>query len=330
MALNEKIKNLLSLALRIGLSGALMAYLFSKIDTAKMLTLIKSADMRYLGFSAFAFISINGILLVRWIIFIRALGLKVSVASVTNCFFIGLFFNLFLPSSTGGDVVKTIGLFRDTADKAKGVASVVADRLCGFVSIVLIASVSFCFGYRFVNDNSILIFIAILAFVSGGLVLVLFNEKLFSLMCRVFDKFPRIKESFLRLHFAIALLKNKPKALLAAVGCSSLSQGILACIFFLIAKGLHQEIPLIYFLIFIPLVCVISSLPSIGGLGVREGGAAFLFAKVGVETSIIVSISLMSFLFMVLTGLIGGLVYIFALSYKGKAENALKANPQGA
>ncbi len=329
MALNEKMKNLLSLLLRIGLSGALMTYLFSKIDTAKMLEIIKSADIGYIGIAASAFAFINGILLIRWIIFIRALGLKVSIASVTNCFFIGLFFNLFLPSSTGGDVVKTIGLFRDTADKARVVASVVADRLSGFVSIVMVALVAFIFGYRFVNDNSLLIFIAILASVSGGLVIFLFNETLFSFICRIFDRLPKIKESFMRLHFAIVLLKGKPKTLLAAVACSSLSQAILACIFFLVAKGLHQEIPLIYFLIFVPLICVISSLPSIGGLGVREGGAAYLFAKVGVETSVIVSISLVSFLFMVVMGLIGGLVYIVALSCKTKIADQLKADPQG-
>ena len=58
-----------------------------------------------------------------------------------------------------------------------------------------------------------------------------------------------------------------------------------------------------------PLICVASSVPSIGGLGVREAGTAFLLAKVGVDSGVAVSISLINFLFMVLVGLLGALIY---------------------
>lgn len=303
--------------LRIGLSSALLAYLFSKIDTAKMFETVKNADFRYMYFAAALFIFINFLLLLRWTVLVRALGLMVSFKSIANAFSIGLFFNLFLPSSTGGDIMKVVGLFKDTSEKAKVVASVVADRLSGFTSIVLVALVAFSFGFRLVNDHTLLMLIAILATLSGGIILVLFHERLFSLSCFVFNKLPKVKESLMRLHFAIVLLKGKPQALLSVVLFSSLSQVTLAFIFFLIAKSLHQDIKLIYFLIFVPLVCVISSLPSIGGLGFREGGAAYLFSKVGIESGVTVSISLVSFLFMVMMGLMGGVVYIVALSSKG-------------
>ena len=90
--------------------------------------------------------------------------------------------------------------------------------------------------------------------------------------------------------------------------------GIFAYIFYLVARSLHQEVKMIYFLIFVPLICVISSLPSIGGLGVRDAGSAYLFAKVGVEAATAVSISLINFLFMIITGLVGGVIYVTALS----------------
>ena len=82
MALNQKTKDLFSMLLRIGLSGALLTYLFSKIDTAKMLSIVKSADARYIFVAAAIFIVINGILLVRWQIFIRALGLAVPFKKI--------------------------------------------------------------------------------------------------------------------------------------------------------------------------------------------------------------------------------------------------------
>ena len=118
----------------------------------------------------------------------------------------------------------------------------------------------------------------------------------------------------MRMHFDIMLLKDKQREGWKAIMLSCLSQVTLAFVFFLIAKALHQDIQIVYFLIFVPMICVVSSLPSIGGLGVREAGTVYLFSKIGVESGISVSMSLLLFLFMVTIGLIGGLVYVFTIS----------------
>ena len=115
------------------------------------------------------------------------------------------------------------------------------------------------------------------------------------------------------MHYDISLLKDKPREGFLGVFISITGQIIFAVMFYFIAQGLNQDIPLMYFLVFIPLICVASSFPSIGGLGVREFGAAYLFAKVGVAGEIAVSMTLISFLFMVIVGLIGGIIYVFTL-----------------
>ena len=116
------------------------------------------------------------------------------------------------------------------------------------------------------------------------------------------------------MHYDIMLLKNNKREGFKAIGLSCLSQFFFSCTFFLVAKALHQDIELIYFLIFVPLICIASSFPSIGGLGVREAGAVYLFAKAGVESGVAVSISLTSFLFMIIAGLLGGIIYVSTLS----------------
>ena len=312
--MNDKLKNFFSLFLRFGLSGALLFYLFRKTDTASMIGVMKNADFQYIYWAAAAFFVIHLIILLRWMVLIKALDLSVPWKNIVSYFFIGLFFNLFLPSSTGGDVVKIFGMCKFTPYKAKVVASVVLDRLCGFVGIVLVAFVSFMFGYRYIQDWMILVSIFALALMSGGIIFVLFNEKTFSFCCRIFDRVPKIKNSLMSLHYDIVLLKGNKGAFLKAVGLSYLSQIALAFDFFLIAKALHQNIPFIYFLIFVPLICVASTLPSIGGLGVRDAGAAHLFAKIGVASGIAVSITLLNFVFMVAIGLIGGVIYVSQLS----------------
>ncbi len=314
--ISKKIKNLLSLLLRFGLSVLLLAYLFSKINKEQMLDIIKNVDIGYLALALVIFILINLLLLVRWAIFIHALKLRVPLVSVIACFFIGLFFNLFLPSSTGGDLAKALLLFRDTSEKAKVVATVVLDRLSGFVGIVLVALIAFVFGYRYIADISLLTSIMALAGISAGIIVVLFNERLYEFFCRVFNYIPAVKEKLMQLHYAIVLIKKQKTHILITIGISCFCQIIYAGVFYLVALALHHRVGLIYFLIFVPLICVVSSLPSIGGLGVRDAGSAYLLAKVGVSTATAVSISLLNFLFMVIVGLMGGLIYVGALSFR--------------
>ena len=113
----------------------------------------------------------------------------------------------------------------------------------------------------------------------------------------------------MNVHYDLALIKGKKLAALGAIGVSCMGQILLSVTFYLIARSLHQDVPVLYFMVFVPIICVAASLPSIGGLGVREAGAAYFLAKVGVESGVAVSISLISFLFMVLVGLIGGIFY---------------------
>ena len=88
----QKTKNLVSILLRIGLSAALLSYLFSKIDIPKTIDVLKNADYIYILYGLIIFFLINIMILIRWNIYIRALGLKVPLKSVINCFFIGLFY----------------------------------------------------------------------------------------------------------------------------------------------------------------------------------------------------------------------------------------------
>jgi len=313
MPLSQKTKNFLSIFLRVALSLGLLTYLFRIIDIPKTLNVIKDANFFYLAWALGALFFLYFLTLFRWYIVIKALGLSIPFKSVARCFWIGAFFNLFLPTSTGGDVVKTIGLFQDTDKKTPVIASVLLDRIFGFVAIILVASVSFAFGYKIAYDPFLLISILTLAVLAGIGILFLFHEPLYSFGCRIFNRVPKVQEKLMKLHYAIALLKGKYKTILTVILLSCAVQGILAMTFYLTAKGLHQEILFWHCLIFVPLICIASAFPSIGGLGTRDLGAVFLFAKIGVNAGTAASMSLLNFLFMVIIGLAGGLFYVTTL-----------------
>jgi uncharacterized protein (TIRG00374 family) len=306
----EANKSPLSFILRIVLSFGLLAWIFSKIDMAHTCSVIQSADLGYLSWAFFVFFLINLVILLRWYILIRALRLDARLGDVIKWFFIGIFCNLFLPSSVGGDVIKIIGLSKVVQQKPKVFASVVLDRLSGFAGIVIVAAIMFVVGYEHIPDRSVGWSIIIMTLVSLSIAAVLFSHRIYSFCCKLFNRWPSIKESLMNVHYDIALMKGKVGEGLLSILLSCLAQLLLAYVYFVVAKALHQDINFLYFLIFSPLICVATALPSIGGLGVREMGWAFLLSKVGVAQGVAVSISLINFLFMVIVGLIGGAMYV--------------------
>lgn len=310
MTLSSKSKKLLWLLFRFVLSASLLAYLYTKIDVARTVAVVRAAHVAYIGAAFVIFLGLNAVLLTRWTVLIRALDLRVRFISVFRYFFIGLFGNLFLPTSIGGDVIKILGLCRETTQKPRVVASVLLDRLSGFAGLILVAFLAFAAAFRLLDDWRLFIFVLALGALIAVMALVLFNERIYTFCCGIFSPFPRLKKAVMDIHYDAALLKDRRSALYKAVGLSALSQALLAVDFWLVACALHQHVLLVYFLVFVPLICVVSSLPSIGGLGVREWGSAVLLGKVGVSSGVAVSISLMSFLFMVIVGLAGGLIYL--------------------
>jgi uncharacterized protein (TIRG00374 family) len=312
--LKEQFKVIWSFFLRFGLSAILLAWLFSRIDYKHTWAAIKDADKGYLlaAFAVFFFCCL--MILWRWIILMRALDLKVKTISGSHWYFVGQFFNLFLPTSVGGDVIKALGLAKETGHRPKVFVSIVLDRLTGFIGIVMVSFIAFFFGHRIIGDSSLMVSIVMLAGVSLVLGIVLFSRRVFSLTCKIFKPWPRLKDGLMNLHEDILLMRGKYDKLCATVFISILAQVVNAYVFYILSIGLHQKTHFIYFIIFAPLICVVTSLPSIGGLGVREMGWVYLLSKVGVPQGIALGLSLINFIFIVLVGLIGGIWYVSSFS----------------
>jgi len=310
---NDMLKKFSSFFIRFGLSFILLAYLFSKIDRQKTLEVIRSADAAFLFWAFMVFLVNNALLLLRWRIMMRGLKLKVPLLQAARSHLIGLFGNLFLPSSIGGDILKALTLCKQSQQRTKVVASILLDRLNGFSGIVTVALVSFAAGYRMIGDPGLILPVVILGGVSALGAFVLFNRRAYETVCGIVNAFPKFKAKLIMMHDDVVLLKRNPQYGFMAFAAALGTQLLFICAFYLIARALGQDVALGYFFVFVPLICVASFIPSIGGLGVREAGAVFLFSRIGVASEAAVSMSLMTFLFMLIIGLTGGLVYVATL-----------------
>ncbi|MFP4473050.1 MAG: YbhN family protein [Candidatus Omnitrophota bacterium] len=303
-------KNHLLFILRLGLSAGLLWFLFSRIDTAELLELLKGADPGLIALAFVLFALIHGALLFRWRLYINALHLDISWLNMSRYFFLGLFGNLFLPSAIGGDVIKAAGLCLRSEEKPKIVASILLDRLSGFAGMVVLATLAFVVGFRLIENPLVILLVAGMAGALVFLGTVLFNEKIYTWFCRVFSFFPKLKSAVMQMHYDIVLLKGRKDAIVKSVALSCFAQVLLALTFYWLALALQAEVTFFYFLIFTPITCVASSFPSIGGLGFREAGLEYLLIGAGVTAGIGISVGLLDFVFMIIVGVAGWVFFM--------------------
>jgi uncharacterized protein (TIRG00374 family) len=292
----------------------LIAQHLMTFDYGKLWQQLRTSDMRYMSAAGIIFFMINFLIIWRWRILMKAVGLKPLGLSSMRWYFIGMFCTLAPISTVGGDVIRGLGMAQELGHKPKIFASIVLDRLSGFAGIVILAVVAYLFGHRIINSKLVILAIAALSVISIAVVVVLFSHRSFSFACKAFHSWPKVKDNLMRLHYDIVLLKGKQRKGWDTIFISILAQVVLAVEFYLSARGMHQNIPLEYFIIFSPIVCVVTTLPSIGGLGFREISWVYLLPLVGVSKNMAMAISLINSAFTIINGLLGGLFYVTTLS----------------
>lgn len=310
-------KKLFSLILRAGMSIALLVFLFSKIDFRATFKTILTLQPLYMSLAVAVFVLIYVLCLYRWRTLLVAQGINLPLMRIVSSFSGGIFFSLFLPSTIGGDVARSIDLGLHTKRHSVIIASVLLDRLSGFVGLVLVALVSLLAGHRYISEPSVYTTIFIVAGILFAILTVIFNTKIYNGVKRRLDNKGSLGENIRELHSEIYYFRKKPAILLGNLLFSILVQAASSVSSFFILRALHSDIKFIYPFILNPVIIAIATLPiSIGGLGLRDASSVFFYTKVGVTHDTALAHSLLNFALMVIFGLIGGLIYLFTLHYR--------------
>src|SRR5262249_61374186 len=91
----------------------------------------------------------------RWHVLLKVQNIHLSVRRLAGLFFIGLFFNQFLPGGTGGDIIKSYYLLKETPDKKAGaLLAVGVDRFIGLVALVAIPATLNALRYDFLSQKN--------------------------------------------------------------------------------------------------------------------------------------------------------------------------------
>jgi uncharacterized membrane protein YbhN (UPF0104 family) len=315
----------LKFALKLLLGLLIMAWVYrsTTVDTA----LIELSELRLSFVGIFFLIAITNSYLsaLKWWWVLRVDGVSVRLRELFVSYMIGSFLNLFLPSNIGGDGYRIASLGKGRM--LKSTASVVADRLSGLFALTALGAVFSLVAHgRFTHPLVSILPVAMFAMVVMVIIALFFPTPSRLLLKWVhLDRFAPIRTLANALFESFNAYRRNPSLLLGLLVISFAFQFFYIEAIYVLARTLRiDEIPLVTYCIFVPVISIIESIPiSFYGLGLRDAGYLAFFTEVGLPEPGPNALSL-SMLYVgatVLFVMTGGVLLLIRLSRSKEAVN---------
>jgi uncharacterized membrane protein YbhN (UPF0104 family) len=241
----------------------------------------------------------------RWKILLRAAGVSLGFWRSLRLYLVGYFFNFFLPTTVGGDVVRAMGLGSRASLPVVG-GSIVVERILGFGCLLVIGILA-SFGLPSLAVARGVLLLSAALYV-GGLALILLVPlppvDRGGWTGRILGGLRRTALEIRSYGFHGAALGG---GLLLSLGW----QLSLVAANAILSRGLGGVAPLKSLLALIPVVQAITMIPvSFGGLGIREVGYEYFFRSSGFDPAGAVALGVGWLGVTIALALKGGLVYL--------------------
>ena len=259
---------------------------------------------------------------VRWWLLFRYLAGPVSLRQIMPSYYLGVFFNNVLPSAYGGDLARSARLYVSGMSGSALVGSAVMDRILGLVSVVMMGGVALIlmptgltnrFAWPVLGATFLGLVFAFILFVLPDWV-------------KIMDR--GLGHRWPRIHAVLSCFpryRAAPKLLLIAFGLSVLNQVLVVIIFLLLSPAVGIDVPVLRFVVILMVVSLVASLPiSLGGLGPREGVLMALLLPLGVDSSLVLTLSIV-YLFVLWCAAMPGVLVLLFRANAGKDAEANSA-----
>lgn len=231
----------------------------------------------------------------RWQLICHGLQLPATWRYLLNLYFIGMFFNSFLPTSVGGDAIKSYTLGKTTHSHLKAAQSILLDRLSGMTALLLLAVAALLtLSQRPIWISNLIIGVAI------------FSSAFFLFLPILITILGRTAPRTTHYLAPLRLLYQDTSRCLGLFALALLIQGLGIIIVAGFGHLLGIRLSIAFYIVSWTAITLITLLPiSFNGIGVREAGFVYLFGRQGVPEEVALSLSLLTFAIPLCAGLLG-------------------------
>ncbi|MBN1942363.1 MAG: flippase-like domain-containing protein [Phycisphaerae bacterium] len=248
---------------------------------------------------------------------LRVQNIQIGLWEITRLTFLGQFFNMVVPGTVGGDLVKAWYVSRHTHKTAAVIMAIFVDRLVGLLELVLMAGVMLAivlsFGIEsFEHMRMSLVTTLAVAAVTAGLMLPFFFPSL--------RRLPGLQWIFRRLSVmhhikaagrSIRIFRRRPRYVFWALVITLVGQSLFLGGIAMIGLALGLRVPVYLYFVYLPLIYILGAIPiTPGGVGWVENLYVEFFNSGAAALSAIVALAMLARLLPVLWGLPGLVVAI--------------------
>jgi uncharacterized protein (TIRG00374 family) len=302
-------------ALKIVVSGGLLYVLLTNVDLAQLWRAGRSASPAWLAAALGLYFVMILISAWRWRILLAAQHIAVPFKRLTNSLLVATFFNNFLPSNIGGDVIRIRDTARQAGSKTLATTVVLLDRGLGLFALLFVAATGATLAAR--SSATIgpvgpgVLWVGLV----GGLAIAapaLLMPARLGQMLRPLRALHRewVDVRIERLTTALAKFGDAPRAIITCFAGAVAVQGGIVLFYAAIARALHIPIPIGHLAILILISSIVQMLPlSIAGFGVREATFSFYFSRLALPLESALALSFMGAALIMVYSVIGAITY---------------------
>ena len=315
----------LVMLVKIVVSAGLLYVLLSRVDLARLWTTARTASIPWLVAALGLYFAMVFVSAWRWGLLLRAQRIAVRLASLLRSYLVATFFNNFLPSNIGGDVVRVRDTAQAAGSKTRAATVVLVDRGIGLLALVFVAAAGASilpkgspvvgpFGPRLLW----LVLVAGAALAAPMLVMPQRIGRLLTPLTALHQEW--VEERISRLVAALTRFRETPLALGLGFAGAILVQAILVGFYAAIAQALGVPIPMAHLAVMIPLSFIVQMAPvSVNGLGVREATFSYYFAQLGLPLESALALSFLGAVLVMIFSLSGAAAYLARPRQSGHA-----------
>jgi uncharacterized protein (TIRG00374 family) len=328
LKLSARFKNSSWLALKFGITIAILYYIFTKIPLSEVVGSISRAKPLYIAGALAIAILTTVISACRLKVLTDRQGMALTISRITEINFLTTFYGLLLPGYLASGVIRWHRLAQAEKKKTEALAAIAFSRLIYTISSIIIAIAFLSFD---VQHGVSIIKIPILFALLCSLIIIYFigfNPKLLPVVDRFNQNMQRpisvwLSGKISKLLSATSKYNGLSLKIWGLVAGYTILEGLLEILsVYLFALALDIKISFIGIGWVISILKLVTALPiSFSGLGIREGGLIVLLEPYGILGSEAVALSFLIFAKIVFVGGIGGIVEAKNFLYPAKPRD---------
>ena len=320
-------KKTLLTALQIAVTIGLLWWVFHDPERrSEMFAAAKLANVWWLGGGILVFFFCTIVATARWKILLAVQDINMTWLRTWQLFMIGMFFNLFMLGSTGGDVVKMFLTMREASNnKAAALLSVFMDRVIGMLALIFLSVAFLYFRYDLLNhaEGSSTLLNLLLWLMAAALLIIVGMFTVSALgWVHYLPQWTPLRGRIVEISAACHMYAKGWRLTIWAFLISFPLFGMFFTTFYCAARAFTDQLGIVDIFSVMPIVAVITAIPiSVSGIGLRESLFVSLLAPFGVTAAVATLISVTGFLINTLGSLAGGLVFLFYRSSTHESIN---------